>query len=337
MERNDILSVAIDTVKGKVDGKYSAKQTSDELRAAFIEMNGGSTKINPKTFHRGSDLFELVQELIPVIVDEGIKTSNNPLFKLVEYRNIKDGDTAEFVIKGDANFVVASAAKGIRDVRRQRIVGGDTVTVETEAKVVRVYENLGRLLAGRIDFNEFVDGVAKAFEDYIAKAAYTALAGVTSSTQGLNSTYVKTGALTAADLLTLCEHVEAATGKPAMIIGTRAALRLAIGSAISDSAEQNTDLYNQGFIGKFNGIPCIALPQAHNAGTDTFAIADDALWIIAADDAAIKVVNEGDGLMIEKDATENADLTREYIFVERIGVGVVTAAKFGYWSSITIA
>ena len=44
MERNDILSVAIDAVKGKVDTKFSAQQTSDELREAFIELNGGSEK-----------------------------------------------------------------------------------------------------------------------------------------------------------------------------------------------------------------------------------------------------------------------------------------------------
>ena len=67
MERNEILSVAIDAVRG-VTGNFSAKQTSDELRAAFIELNGGSTKINPKTFYRGNALFELVQELIPTII-----------------------------------------------------------------------------------------------------------------------------------------------------------------------------------------------------------------------------------------------------------------------------
>lgn len=287
MEKNEVLSVCIDSVKGLND-KFSAKQTSDELIAAFIDMNGGSTKISPKTFRPGHPLFELMQELIPVIIDEGIKNTNNPLFNLVEYRNIADGDSQEFYTEGEAQFVVATAAKGIRDVRRQRISDGTTVKVPTEMKIVRVYENLGRLLSGRIDFTKFVDGVAKAFENYIAEAAYTALAGITASTAGLNSTYVKSGSLTIDNLLALVEHVEAATGKKASIVGTKSAIRL-LGSAVTYSAEQNSDLYNNGYLGKVNGVPTIAIDQAHVPGTDTFAIANDALWIVASDDKMIKV------------------------------------------------
>lgn len=333
MDRNDILSVAIDTIRGHVDAKFSSKQTSDELRAAFVELNGGSTKINPKTFHRGNELFEIVQEIIPVIIDEGIKTSNNPLFNLVEYRNIAEGDVAEFDVEGKANFVVANAAAGIQGVRRQRIVDGGSVTVTTETKAVRVYENLGRLLAGRIDFAKFVDGVAKAYVDYVAEAAYTALKGLTTSTYGLNSTYVKSGSITEANLLTLIEHVEAATGKKATLMGTKTALRK-LGSSITYSAELNSDLYNDGFIGKFFGTSCVAVPQSHKVGTDTFAIQDDALYVVAGEDKPIKVVNEGDGLMIERDATLNNDLTQEYVYIQKMGVGVLVAEKLGYWHSI---
>ena len=86
MTHAEILTVAIDAVQGRTEN-FSAKQTSDDLRNAFIEMNGGSTKISPKTFHRGNPLFELVQELIPVVIEEGIKEETNPLFGLVDYRN----------------------------------------------------------------------------------------------------------------------------------------------------------------------------------------------------------------------------------------------------------
>ena len=330
---NNILTVAIEAVKGHAVGNYTAAETSEALRNAFIEMNGGSTKISPKNFYKGTPLFALVQELIPVIIEEGIKTDNNPLFDLVDYRNLAEGDLAEFDIEGDANFVVASAANGIQGVRRQRIVGGDTIKVPTEMKIVRVYENLGRLLAKRIDFDKFADGVAKAFKDYISTAAYTALAGITANTYNLDSTYVKSGSLDADALLTLVNHVEAATGKKAIIIGTKAAVRK-LGSAVTYSAEQNTDLYNKGYIGKFAGTDVIALEQAHKPGTSNFALADDALFVIAADDKPIKVVNEGEGLLIERSATENADLTQEYVYAQSIGVGVACAAKLGYWYSI---
>ena len=319
---NKILTVAIDAIRGRSMGNYTAADTSDALRNAFIELNGGSTKISPKTFYKGTPLFTLVQELIPVVIEEGIKTEGNPLFALIDYKNIAEGDLAEFDIEGDANFVVASVANGIQGVRRQRIVGGDTVKVPTEMKIVRVYENLGRLLAGRIDFNKFVDGVAKAFNEYIASAAYTALAGITSNTYNLDSTYVKSGSMDAEALLGLVNHVEAATGKKAAIIGTKTAVRK-LGSEVTYSAEQNADLYNKGYIGKFFGTDVIALEQAHIPGTSDFALADDALFVIAADDKPIKVVNEGEGLLIDRDPSVNADLTQEYVYGQGIGVGVI--------------
>lgn len=330
---NSILTVAIDAVKGRAVGNYTTADTSEALRNAFIELNGGSTKISPKTFYKGTPLFALVQELIPVIIEEGIKEEGNPLFGLVEYRNIAEGDVAEFVVEGDANFVVASAASGIQGVRRQRIVGGDTITVSTETKIVRVYENLGRLLSGRIDFNKFVDGVAKAFKDHITSSAYAALAGITANTYNLDSTYVKSGTFDEDTFIGLINHVEAATGKKAKILGTKSAVRK-LGSSVTYSAEQNSDLYNKGYIGKFYGTDVIGLEQAHVPGTSTFALADDALFVIAADDQPIKVVNAGEGLLIEGDATKNADLTQEYVYIQELGVGVVCAAKLGYWYSI---
>ena len=328
MEKNEILSVAIDAVKGVSDGKFSAKQTSDELRAAFIDLNGGSTKINPKTFYRGNALFELVQELIPVIIDEGINSDENPLFReLVEYRNLKDGDLAEFDIEGDAHFVVATAANGIQGVRRQRITGGDSVTVPTYMKVVRVYENLGRLLAGRIDFAKFTDGVAKAFKDYIADGAFTAMNGISAATAGLSSTYVLSGTPTEDDVVALIEHVEAATGKTAKIIGTKGALRKLKITTAGDLYKD--DLYKIGFYGMYNGTPCIRMNQAHKPGTDAFALNDSKIFIIAGDDKPIKVVNEGEGMLYEHDADRNADLTQEYVYGQAFGVGVVIAQKLG--------
>lgn len=326
MTHAEILTVAIDAVQGRTEN-FSAKQTSDDLRNAFIEMNGGSTKISPKTFHRGNPLFELVQELIPVVIEEGIKEETNPLFDLVDYRNTNEGDSQEFDVDCDANFVVASAANGIRDVRRQRIVGGESVKVNTEMKIVRVYENLGRLLAGRIDFNKFVDGVAKAFKNHIVEGAYDAINGLSASTQGLDGTYVLTGTYKEEDLIALIDHVEAATGKTAKIYGTRTALRKLTTAVQADSAKE--DLYSIGYYGKFNGTDMICLKQAHKPGTSTFALNDNKVWVLASDDKPIKVVNEGDGLLINREATENADLTQEYVYGQGLGVAAICAAKLG--------
>lgn len=322
----NVANIALSAVRGRINGKYSTVETSDALRNAFIEMNGGSTKINPKNFYRGNALYELVQELIPVIIDEGIK-NDNALMALVEYRNLNDGDEAEFMTSGKTNFIVRDAAAGVQGVRRQRLEDGESVTVKTTPKTVRVYDGLNRFLSGRCDFNDLVDGVAKAFTKKIAEDAYTCLKGITAATAGLNATYVITGSYDEAKFLELIEHVEAATGKTAHVIGTRAALRKITSAVVADSAKE--DMKELGYYGRVNGTDMIRIKQAHTAGTDTFALDDNKVWIIASDEKVVKVVNEGNGFMSEKPAADNADLTQEYVYIQAYGTGVICGDKLG--------
>ena len=328
MENKDIISVALDIMHGKVAGNYSTAEATESLRAALIEANGGSNKINPKTFHRGNELFALVEELIPAIIEEGL-SEDNKLFDLVEYKNIAAGDENAFVTEGEATFVVADTAAGIQGVRRQRIEGGEVVTVKTSMKMVRVYEGLNRLLAGRISFDKFVDGVAKAFKQQILKDAYNCINNMTASTKGLNSTYVKSGSFDEATLVKLVEDVEVATGKVARIYGTKTALRKISSAVVADSAKE--DMYNLGYYGKFNGTEMFALKQAHNADGSQI-LNNSKVFIIAGDDKPVKMVNEGEGYMALKEAANNNDLTQEYVYGQAYGTGVICAEKMGIYT-----
>jgi hypothetical protein len=322
MENKDFLKVAVDTINDRLQ-QYTSAEASEALRAALVEANGGSTKINPKTFRPGNAVFELVQELIPVIIDSGFK-SDNPIFDIIEYRNIAEGDVNEFITEGSADFVVADVAKGIAAVRRQRITGGESITIPTSMKFVRVYENLGRLLAGRIDFNTFIDGVANAFNKQILADAYAAIDAISSSTAGLSQNYVLTGSFDEDETLELIDRVEAATGSSAKIIGTRSALRKMNADIISDEAK--SDMYNIGYYGKWNGVPMICIKQ--NISKDgAFLLSNDKVLIIASDDKPIKVVNVGDGYM--DDSAVNADMTKEYQYGQEFGVGTICAAALG--------
>ena len=325
----NLLQVMISAIKGNT-GEYTKGQASEAIRAALIEMNGGSKKINMKNFYRGSELYNLVQELIPVLIEEGFK-DEDAMFQLVDYRNIAEGDEQEFEIEGNSLFVVADAAKGIKGVRRQRINDMQSVPVKTSMKVVRVYEELNRLLAGKVTFDKFVDNVAKAFKQKVMLDAYAALSSITSSTIGLDSNYVVGGSAFAdSALLDVIAHVEAATGKPARIFGTKAALRNLAGTVVSEKEKE--DIYNMGYYGKYYGTECIAMRQTHTPGTSSFALNDKKLYIIAGDDRPIKVVNEGEGLLHEGDPFDNNDLTKEYVYGQGFGTAVVCGQKMGVYS-----
>ena len=52
---------------------------------------------------------------------------------------------------------------------------------------------------------------------------------------------------------------------------------------------------------------------------------DKVLTVIAGDQKPIKVVREGEGLMHMGDPFDNMDLTQEYLYGEKYGMGLVLA------------
>ena len=69
----------------------------------------------------------------------------------------------------------------------------------------------------------------------------------------------------------------------------------------------------------------MALPQRHKVGSTDFVFADNMLTIIAGDDKPVKFVYEGDSTIIMGDPVNKADLTQEYLYGERFGLGIVLA------------
>ena len=159
-------------------------------------------------------------------------------------------------------------------------------------KTVRIYEELNRVLAGRVDFNDFINKVSESFRQKLLNDIYTLWSGATADQFGGTTYFPVAGAYDEDELLDLISHVEAAAnGQQATIIGTKKALRKLKASIQNDGAKD--DLYNMGYYGKFYGTPVVAAPQRHKVGSTEFVFDDDVITIIAGDDKPIKVVYEG--------------------------------------------
>lgn len=334
MEKNDIVKLALDTMHGTVSGNFSQENASDALRQAFIELNGGSDKLTAKSFRDHPQLFQIIEEIMPVMIEEGLR-GDEMVFNMVDYRNVAEGDENRFWTEDNSDFVVAKIADGSTSIRRQRLNVGQYVSIETQMHAIKVYEELNRLLAGRVDFNTLVDRLSRSFTRDMRNQILAALEGVTADTTGLNATYVKSGSMDIGTLRELIAHVEAATGS-ATIVGTKAGLakiRDVDPTAVSLTASSaKEDLYNLGYFGKFEGTPMVSMRQAHKAGTDAFAINDKKIYVMAGSDKPIKLVREGEGLMIATDAMSNADLTQEYLYGEKYGLGVIFNQKMGIYT-----
>lgn len=323
-EMKDIIKLAVDAYKGSVE-QYSVGQSQEVLRQALVEANGGSTKLNYKAIRDGkcNGLFALIEEILSRTVVEGLQ--GDEFFNaFVDFRNVAEGDQNVFEVEDSNLFVVDDTADGTQGIRRQRLSGINEVSIPTTMKMVRIYEELNRVLSGRVDFNHFIDVVAESFRQKMLNDIYTLWTGATAADLGGVAYFPTAGSYDEDALLDVISHVEAAAGgKTATIVGTKKAVRQLKESIQADSAKE--ELHSLGYYGKFYGTPVVVTPQRHKVGSTDFVMDDNVLTIIAGDDKPIKFVYEGDPIVLMGDPTANADFTQEYLYGEKYGLGIVLA------------
>lgn len=319
---HNVARLAIDVYRNQGDAtKFSRTEAMDVLRKELVEANGGSEKLTPKSFRNNPQLFAILEEALDILIEEGLKGQFDTF---VETVTIGHGDAKVFTIEENRLFDVAIISDGNGDLRRDRLDSGE-LTVKTYIMGVAVYEELSRLLAGRQDFAKLVENVARSYENKIQNQIYDA---VYNSYNQLGSTYGISGTFSEAKLDELIAHVEAATGMDVMILGTKTALaKINYGTESEKSKEARNDF---GFYGNFHGTPMMAIKQAHKVGSNEFAIDGGFIMVVPnTPDKFVKLVIEGDSMIIEGDGTNRKDMQREYFFIKKAGIAVLTAAKYG--------
>lgn len=320
----DVVRLGVDAYHGTTT-KYSVGESMDVLRQALIEANGGSTVLDYKAIRDGkcNGLFTIVEEILARTVVEGLQ-GDEYFNALVDFRNVALGDKNEFVVEDSNLFVVSDAADGTQGIRRQRLGGQSKTSIPTTFKVVKIYEELNRVLSGQVDFNKFIQTVAESFRKKLLDDIYALWSTATATDFGGAVYFPAAGNYDEDELLDVIAHVEAAAnGKQATIVGTKKAVRN-LAPAIQGTNSQS-DLYNMGYYGKFYGTPVVVTPQRHKVGTTDFVFGDNVLTIIAGDDKPIKCVYEGQSTILLGNPANNKDFTQDYFYGEKYGMGIVLA------------
>lgn len=323
-EMNEIIKLGVDAYKGKVT-KYSDDKAMDTLCQALVQANNGSTVLDYKAIRDGKcqGVFSIVEQILARTIVDGLQ-GDEYFNALVQFVNVSAGDKNMFLVEDSDLFVVSDAADGTQGIRRQRLGGMSQTSIPTSFKVVRIYEELNRVLSGAVDFNVFIKKVSDSFRQKLLDDIYTLWHGATAEQFGGVTYFPTAGSYNEDDLLDLISHVEAAAGgKTATIIGTKKALK-ALTPSIQGIDYENA-LYNAGYAGKFYGTPVVMTPQRHKVGSTDFIFDDDVVYVIAGDDKPIKVVYEGQSTVLMGDPTQNKDFTQEYFYGEKYGVGLVLA------------
>jgi len=304
--------------------KFSKNDANEVLRAELVELNGGTSKLDYKSLRRNQvEMFEIMEEILSNTIIEGLPEDN--FFKrFVDFKNVALGDQNSFYVPDNTMLTVSEIADGTTVLRRQRMDVGTDVSIKTSWKGIKIFEHLSRLLSGRVDFNTMLDALDKAFKLKINDDLYTAFTG---SFASLPATFTQSGSFDEDTLITLIEHVEASSGKKAMIAGTGKALRKIATSTVSELAKE--DMYKVGHYGMFNGTEMLKINQAHNIGGYTFKLSENDIYVITGDEKPIKFVTEGETRIVTGDALANPDLTQDYFFANQYGTGTVITDLFG--------
>lgn len=326
----NLVKIVLDSRANRVAGNYSKDDSMEVLRQALIEANNGSTKLDYRAIRDGkcNGLFSIAEEIINKTVIEGLPESC-PLFDFVEWRNLKEGDTNVFELRDNGVFIVSDIAHGTQGLRRQRFTGGEEITVKTQLKGIKIYEELRRILAGRIDFNELIDMVSEAFQKKISDDMYEAVVTVF---DGLVAPFTNgtAGSFDEAKLTEIIDHVEASTGKKAVILASKQGARKITGVKGADSNSAKEDLYAMGYYGKFYTTPIMVMQNAHKVGTREFILKND-LYIVAGDEKFIKAVTEGETLIINGNPLDNSDLSQEYLVTMNYGLRAILCSEMGVY------
>ncbi len=202
---NDTLrQLAIDVYNG-VDVKFENGETGNDmirnaLNKAFggINLNDGNAVKHALAYNKVD--FEIINELISVAIDLSAQ-ENSEIWNFVEYKNAKLGDKNKFTVEGSDLLHVDVITHGTQGVRRQRMLSKE-LTVATQTKAIKIYEEMVRLAAGRLDWAKFVEKVGKSFDNDRFNAVATAFGGITAS-----GDYAKAGTFSETDMITSSQQL----------------------------------------------------------------------------------------------------------------------------------
>ena len=315
---NDLRKLAIDVYNG-VDVKFENGETGEDmirnaLNKAFGGINLNDGNAVKKALAYGKVNFEIINEIISVAIDLSAQ-ENSALWDFVELKRGDLGDQNKFIVEGSDLLHVDVITHGTQGVRRQRLLSKE-LTVPTDTKAIKIYEEMVRLAAGRTNWVKFVEKVGKSFDHDRFTAVAQAFTGITAS-----GDYAKSGSFTESNMIDLLTTVENNGQKP-KIFGSLQALRN-LSTAMTGETVKD-DYYNMGYMGKFNGY-------------DTFRISGkgiptNKLFVVGADEKFIKMYDEGDTITIPHNWTETADKTQELQVERTYGVEVVMAGKVGVYT-----
>lgn len=329
----------LDTAHGKVES-YSDAEANDKIREIFHSIMG-TTKESSKREIRNAmrkhkyDIFEVIEEVVEDKLVSG--WGENPFFReFVEMKSAAFGDKNEFVTEDKSVLTVAEISGGHHNIERQALGFGEVFSVKTSWIGLKVYAEYESFMAGRVDWAKMINKITEAVNEYVNATLYKAVMGAGASLPAQEQ-FNLTGTLTKEKLIQLVDDVQTATGREAVIMGTKAALAkvTALGDVQWISNNMKDEMNKTGRLGLFEGIRLVEIPQVFAKNDTSVRMVDNNKLMImpATDNKFVKFFNEGEAQITETtNGDVNRDMTIEYEYQTKLGLAVVITYIFGVYT-----
>lgn len=344
----EVKNLMFDLYKNELDDGISKREAEDKLREVSLKIFGltkDSSRRERERAYRdyGRQYFDVIEEVIDWTVSTGLK-ENEWFNALVNYRNLKEGDTNLFVNEHEEVILsIARMGKRHHDTMLQRLPENTTYSVETDVYGVAVGADIDRYLIGQEDWTKLVDAITKAF---VVKIQELIFAEILEAPKKLpaQSEFVQTGALNTTNrkkFNKILQNVSVANDNADVVImGTMVALQelenLIDVKWVADS--QKEDIAKMGRLGNYGRYTLVEIPQrfARNDVTK-YMYKDDTLFVFATgDNKLVDMVDVGETLIeeITDRGTANSNIAdiMKYEVQRELGVSTRIGRYFGSWT-----
>lgn len=319
---------------------FSIKEANEAIRAKMnailgINENSKRNEIRKAIRKHKIDIYEVIEETIENMLVSG--WGENPFFnEFVEIKNLADGDRNEFYVEDESVLTISKLSGNHHDIIRQRLGFGETFSVKTEWYGCKIYAEFELFMMGRVDWAKFINKIYEAFDKHVNDLLYTAVMSASDKLPN-NEQWVKNIQMVMDNkdvVLELIEDVQAATGKEVVIMGSKSALskleNLSDINWISESMKE--ERHTTGKLGLWEGIRLVEIPQVFAKNDTTTKLVDNTklMFMPVGENKFVKLFNEGDSQIKEiTDSATNLDMTIEYEYQAKMGIGVVINLRFG--------
>lgn len=334
---NELTKLCVDYINNPSQVQHfnaKGKDVDAVIREQFNKIMGTEKPTLKDIRKHKVEMFEILEEILTETYLKGVN-EDEFFMQFAEVRNIALGDSQEFYLEDDAVLVVSEHAGNHWNISRQKLEGGVSFTVKTKAYAIAVYGDFFLFATGRLTFGRLIEKVAQAIQNKIYEEVS---ASFTNAVAKLPSNFTATGTYAEDKLQEIIAHVEASTGSPAIVLGTRKGLaKVTAGLNVeyySDSMKN--ELARTGRVANVNGMTLVQLPSVHKQNTFDFAYNDDQLLVLPNNnDRFIKIVFEGEDYMREvTEETEHQDMSLEYKFMVRMGITSIFSSLFGVYNLV---